>query len=252
MTAAAAFSVAVVCEAAADQITACDLAERVLLEEVDWLEAETIQTIVSWRGSHPNVKFIAWKSVIGEARRRGLRKHFGFRASPGAWDEGRARLALRLLALEDGADAVLLVRDTDNKNERIRSLEKARKSPAWRFEVILATPHPKRECWALAGFEPATSEEEETLRQVRQGLGFDPTRQPELLTAEGDKGKKNAKTVLKRLVDDDKVRENACWRDTDLSLLADRGRGSRLGHYLTELSDRLVPLIGGRTKPSAD
>ncbi len=212
---------------------------------MDWLERDTIEAIVRWRGHDPGVRFLAWKSVFGAARQRGLRKHFQFRASPGAYDEGRARLALRLFALDDPPHAVLLVRDTDNQMERVRSLENARDSPAWRFEVILATPHPKRECWVLAGFEPANADEEKALSQVRRDLGFDPRTKAEQLTAEGSKGKKNAKTVLERLVGTRRDREETCWQETDLRHLAERGDGSRLRHYLDELSERVVPMVGG-------
>lgn len=118
-----------------------------------------------------------------------------------------------------------------------------------RIACDLATPHPKRECWVLAGFEPADAAEEEALTQVRRTLAFDPRTKAERLTAEGLTGSKNAKTVLARLVGNSRDREAACWQQADLHLLAERGAGSRLKHYLDELSDRLVPMVGGERKP---
>lgn len=154
---------------------------------------------------------------------------------------------MRLFLIQDEPpDAVLLVRDTDGQEERIPSLEMVRKSTAWPFAVILATPHPKRECWVLAGFEPADAYEEKALGVVRELLGFDPRLEPERLTAEGRKGKKNAKNVLERLLMPGSPREESCWQRTDLRLLAERGGGSRLRDYLEEVARILVPLFGGR------
>lgn len=246
MTAPAAFSFAVVCEADADRRTACDLADRVLLENVDWLQPETQADILRWRGLDATGELLSWKLVASEAHRKCLRVRGRFRSSPGAFDERRARLALRLFLIQDKPpDAVLLVRDTDDQEERIPSLERVRTSSDWPFAVILATPHPKRECWVLAGFDPTDAREEKALAEVRKDLGFDPRLEAERLTAEGRKGTKNAKNVLERLLVPGSPREESCWQETDLRLLAERGGGSRLKDYLEELLRILVPLFAG-------
>jgi len=245
MTASSAFSFAVVCEADADRRIACDLADRVLFENVDWLEPETKADFFCWCGLDAVTGHLSWRTVSNEARRRRIPFH-GFRASPGIFDERRGRLALRLfLSQDDPPDAILLIRDTDGQVERIESLERLRASGVWPFAVILATPHTKRECWVLAGFEPADAREEKALDEVRKLLGFDPRLEAERLTAEGRKGKKNAKNGLERLLTLGSPREESCWQETDLRLLAERGGGSRLREYLEELSEVLVSLVAG-------
>lgn len=250
MTSPSAFSLAVVCEADADRRTACDLADRVLQTRIDWLQPETKADILRWRGLDTTSEFLAWKDVNAEARRKRIRIHGKFRSSPGLYDERRGRLALRLFKRQDKPpDAVLLVRDTDGQEERIRSLEKVRTSRAWPFAVVLATPHPKRECWVLAGFEPADATEEKVINEVRRLLGFDPRLTAERLTAEGQKGKRNAKTVLESLLTPGSAREETCWKETALDLIGQRGDGSRLKAFLDEVEHVLVPLLAGRRPP---
>ncbi|MEE8524846.1 MAG: hypothetical protein V3T72_13000, partial [Thermoanaerobaculia bacterium] len=175
----------------------------------------------------------------------GLVTH-GFGSPSGAFDERRARKALLLFNKCSKLPAgVLLVRDTDNQAERAESLERARRVRRWKFEVILATPDPKRESWVLAGFDPQNADEQAALDEARSTLGFDPRLQAERLTARGARGKRNAKKVLAKLINTSE-REHACWRDTDLGVLRERGEGSRLTAYLTELTERLVPVVAGQ------
>ncbi len=246
----AAFAFAVVAEARADQQIASELAERIMVEEIDWIDEENLQDFCRWQGLEESSGYLAWKSITGAARTRGIVKHGGFRQSPGVLDERRARLALRLFkALDKRPDGVLLVRDTDAEDGRVPSLERVRTSGAWEFEVLLATPDPKRECWVLAGFDPITGNEETALKDVRSFLGFDPRIHAERLTAKRDKGKRNAKQILKRLMRPESEREESCWQQADLNVLKDRGKQTRLTAYLEEVSTRLIPMLAGGTAP---
>jgi len=49
---------------------------------------------------------------------------------------------------------------------------------------------------------------------------------------------------LDRLTDDDVMREGPCWRETPLEQLRQRGRETGLAAYLSEVEQRLVPLLG--------
>lgn len=243
-----AFAFAVVAEAAADQQIASDLSERVMVEEVDWIDEGNVGNFCCWQGLEASSSYLAWKSIAGAARARGIVKHGAFRQSPGVLDERRARLALRLFkALDERPDGVLLVRDTDGEAGRVESLERVREAGAWEFEVLLATPDPKRECWVLAGFDPLNDDEEAALRETRSFLGFDPRIHAERLTAKRDKGKRNAKKVLQRLMRPESEREESCWQQADLGVLKERGKGSRLTAFLEEVSTRLVPMLAGGT-----
>lgn len=240
-----AFSFAVVCEAQADQTTACGLVERIFVHEVEWIDRDGLAGLIHWRGIDVSSRFLAWTEVHHEARRRGIKAHGRYRTYiQGNFDERQGRLALRLFeSQENGPDAILLVRDTDGDAEVAPSLEKARSSSPWDFSVILAIAHPKRESWILAGFEPRNADEESRIRELRSELGYDPRVQAERLTAEGRKGKHNAKNVLERLLTPGSAREESCWHETDLDILRSRGQGSGLTAFLQEVSERLVPLL---------
>ncbi len=229
MASKAAFAFAVVAEARADQQIASELAERVMLDEVDWIDRENLGDFCRWHGLEEPGGYLPWMRIAGAARARGIVKHGKFRQSPGVFDERRARLALRLFkSLDEPPDGVLLVRDTDAEDQRLPSLERVRAAGDWEFEVVLATPDPKRECWVLAGFDPIDDEEEAALNEAKALLGFDPRLHAERLTAKTDKGKRNAKKILKRLMRPESEREESCWRQADLGVLRERGKGSRL------------------------
>ncbi len=246
----AVFAFAVVAEARADQQIASELAERVVVEGVDWIGEENPGDFIRWQGLEGASSYLAWKSIAGAARARGIVKHGGFRQSPGVFDERRARLALRLFkSLDDRPDGVLLVRDTDGQDARIESLERARTASTWEFEILIATPNPKRECWVLAGFDPIDASEKAALSEVRSFLGFDPRLQAERLTAKRDKGKRNAKKILERLLRPESEREEACWQEADLSVLKERGEQSRLAAFLDEVATRLIQMLAGGATP---
>ncbi len=62
-------------------------------------------------------------------------------------------------------------------------------------------------------------------------------------------GKANAKKVLKRLMRPESEREESCWQQADLSVLKERGKGSRLTAFLEEVSNQLVPMLAGGKAP---
>lgn len=247
MTARSAYSFAIVCEAAKDKQIASRLAERVLVDEIDWMESSLLPSQCTWQGLDRTREFLTWAGAASQARKRRIRVHGRFRGEKGAFDARTARRALRLFkALEDSPDAVFLIRDTDGEQERLASLREVRDSD-WDFPVVLGTPHPKVECWILAGFDPRNDKEQEMLQAARTSLGFDPRARAHRLTAKGVKGKRNAKKVLAQLSGGKSDREEACWRDADLEVLKERGVKSRLAAYLEDVSARIVPRLGGKS-----
>lgn len=245
-----AFVLGVVSEAMSDQQIARGLAERVFLERIDWLDGQSLTDLCHWRGFEEGTDYLSWsrKTIEHLIKGLGIVAHGRF---TGAFDQRLARLALLLFSsLERLPDAVIFVRDTDNVDERVPSLDRARRADKWKFPVVLATPHTKRECWVLNGFEPRDHSEESALRNVRQKLKFDPRLEAERLTAKGKKGKKNAKLVLKQDlgVEPASAREDACWQETDLDVLRKRGDKTLLAAYLQEVVDRLVPILAGSSR----
>ena len=244
----ASYEFAIVCEAHADRDTATGLADRVLLEEVSWLEPETMDSCRQWRGVRAEEPYLKWASVKEEVRQRGLKGFFGhFNGKPGHPDAFMARLALLLLAdSKDRPAAVLLVRDSDGYAERREGLEQARDDRRWPFPIILGVAEPKRECWVLAGFEPKNDQEAKDLDETELRLSFHPVREAHRLTAREHGAKNDAKRALGELSQGDKDREHDCLSKTSLEVLDKRGQQTGLAAYLKELREKLVPIMSGR------
>jgi len=241
----------VVCEARADRDSACALADRVLLEEVDWLDPETLDNCRKWRGRTSEEPFLRWASVREEFQHSGIKGIFGgFGGQPGALDAHAARRALLLLASsEQRPDAVVLVRDSDGNSDRRSGLEQARDARKWPFPIIIGLAEPKRECWVLVGFEPRTEDEKAQLQKEERRLSFHPVRGAHKLTASEHGAKTDAKKVLDALTQGDLERERACLEETPLTTLSTLGREMGLAAYLQEVRDRLVPVLGGHRSP---
>ncbi len=54
----AAFSFGVVCEAQGDQRIASGLAERVIVDEINWIDRENIGGFLTWRGIVESTKLL--------------------------------------------------------------------------------------------------------------------------------------------------------------------------------------------------
>jgi hypothetical protein len=106
--------------------------------------------------------------------------------------------------------------------------------------------HTKRECWVIAAYEPADADELRLLDGVRQEVGFDPRLRSHELTAKHDGDKLSAKRVLAVLTNGSREREAVALRAIAIDPLRERGRDNGLSDFLTELSDRLLPLFHPR------
>jgi hypothetical protein len=239
----------VVCEARADQLTACGLADRVLTQEVEWLDPEVRDTVYRWTGvtESSEVRFVRWQNVREELKRRGIKSLFGhFGGEIGQHDAYITRQALLLFAsLERKPDAVLLVRDSDGDSSRRDGLEQARSTRAWPFQVVVALAHPKREAWVLASFEPSSPEEHERLRELRERLSLDPLLKSHELAAREHGAKTDIKRALHDLIKDEGDRERQCLEQTALTVLEQRGQQNGLAPFLAEVRERLVPILKG-------
>ncbi|HLM48466.1 MAG TPA: hypothetical protein VK458_31670 [Myxococcaceae bacterium] len=243
----ASYEFGVVCEARADRDTACGLADRMLLEEVPWLDAETLDSCRRWIGARPEADFLKWASVRDECQRVGLKGIFGkFGGQPGQPDAYMARLVLLLLASsEHPPEAVLLVRDSDGDERRREGLEQARQDRRWPFPVVIGLAEPKRECWVLAGFDPKGPEETERLEKSERRLSFHPVREAHRLDAREHGAKNDAKRALEELSQGDLERERSGLEEMSL---AERGARTGLTAYLREVRERLVPILSGPSR----
>ncbi len=243
----------VVAEAPADAQIACDLADRVFVEDEkspDWLEEYLLNHLHSWSGFEEGTLFTRWTTIKRLARQRGIQYigHIG-EGRPGSIDFAQARKAIIMAQrISNGRPirAVVLIRDLDDQQERRDGLEQAKAMIDQRVhQVVIGAVNPKREAWVLNGFVPETREEEKALAALRGELSFDPCERAERLTAKKDTAKRNAKRVLKVLTRDSREREPRCWKQTSLDLLKQRGEKTGLRDYLVEVETRLLPLLEG-------
>ena len=239
----------VVHEAAADFLVATELADRVLVQEIDWLEPNALDWQRAWIDSDPPTIPLRWTSIAGRARDLGIRVRGHFNNERGLPDARAARRALLYMKSQcDPVDAVALIRDADDQPERREGLEQARAHVSgWPWPVVIGVANVERECWLIGGFEPESDLERQRLKVEREHLGFDPrTHSHELTACKDDTAKKSPKRVLAVLTGGDRDREQKCWRETSLAVLEQRGDGNGLAKFFQEIRVLLVPMIGGR------
>ena len=123
-----AVSIAVVCEAPADARTGCELADRVVLNEIEWVETDLLDDVRQWRGVQYSDDHLLWRDVRKLAAERRIRVHGHFQGEPGAPDAHAALKALLVLhSSDDSPDAFVLLRDDDGQSERMQGLNQARR-----------------------------------------------------------------------------------------------------------------------------
>ena len=240
-----------VCEAEADFRTVSRLAERVICELVPWMDDDLLKHCPIWFEVEPGRPFLKWAQIKTIAVREGIPGVRGeFDGRGGRFDAPNARRVFRLFEKwqYEGKEVhgVLLIRDHDGIPERGEWLNRVRESEKDISDtIVIGIAHHERECWALAGYCPSTEQEEEAINQLRARLGFDPCVDSHRLTAE-DSDERSAKHVLGLLTDGNEDREAACWAETPLATLRERGEASGLRAFLGEVEERLVPLFTGR------
>jgi len=236
-------SIAVVCEAPADQRSGCTLADRVICDQIVWIESDMLDHLRRWRGFRSHDPHLLWKEVPSLAKQLGISARGYFDGRPGALEAGAVRRALLvLLASSDRVDAIMLLRDDDGETGWRTGFEQARETVKTVAPVIIGLAHAKRECWVLAAFEPRNEPERAILAELRC-LGFDPRERAEELTAKHDHDKRSAKRVLARITAGNVDHEDECCRTADLGALRARGRHTGLAAFLDEVRQGLVPLF---------
>jgi hypothetical protein len=244
----------------ADAEIAAHLAERVLVEKLDWLEASHVEHIFTWSGLEEITEYSQWLDmgrIIEQFKQRGLRipKYLGHGRDGSFKADGAISMkALHLVeALRHKMNrpiaAVCLIRDVDNQPERRIGLEQARGEHAERqpdLIIVIGTPNRNREAWVLNGFVPSSSEEIQSLEDMTRKLGFHPCEEAHRLRSNSfaePERLRNPKVALESLTGGDRSRERQCWEETDLNRLRFIGTHTGLADYLREVEQRLLPLI---------
>jgi hypothetical protein len=239
---------AVIHEAIADFATATELADRVLCDAIEWLDADLLTHQRTWLGEAATGHRFTWTGIKQLAREAGIRAHGHFDGKPALSDAAAGRRAILLLRNSfPNLDAILLIRDQDDDPERRDGLEQAR-GQAHGIVIVIGLAVVEREAWLLSGYEPLDKTEFARLDGERTRLGFDPrTRSHELTACKDDLAIRSPKRVLRELSGGDRDRECRCWRETDLRTLRERGGENGLAAYINEVGERLAGLIGHRS-----
>jgi hypothetical protein len=264
-----------VIEGSSDFAVVTKLAERVLQENIKWLDENLLSLSLRWRGiqdyeSDNDCKYSTWKDLndieekllnsIGRKRLKSRPRYIGRKKGKAAgYDYPSAHQTLRMVELlrkhEPTRDiaGVVLFRDLDNQAmKRRESLESARKDfDELSLHVVIGTALPSSEAWILNGFVLSSHQQErDIIEQVKktQGLTFNPCTESHRITPGQGEGSasRRAKEIRNKLVElsqsqDRDFREEDLWEKTDLQRLRQRGMNTRLTDYLREIEERLVP-----------
>ena len=190
---------AVVHEAEADFILATDLADRVILEAIPWWHGDVEQLGYQreWLAETASRERLTWTGIKKLAPEAGIRVHGHFDGEPALPDAAAARRAIFYLREKfPDLTAIVLMRDQDDKPERRRGLDQARKGHHGGIKIVVGLAVVERESWVISGFVPRYDTESARLEEERKNLGFDPrTRSHELTACKNDLAKRSPKRV---------------------------------------------------------
>ncbi len=248
----------VIVESSADARTATKLADRVLVEKVDWLDDEQLQYLFQWSGIQENTEYSCWKDInqiITFFKSLGFRlpRYLGHGKDGALKTDGAAAIKIlnlvRFLQKTRQIKAVIFIRDLDNQPERRKHIEEARSEHIDRqpkLEIIIGTADRNREAWVLNGFIPLSQEETRIFEEIKTKLNFDPCEESHRLRSKSFEEPdriRNPKVIVEKLTDGKMEREQQCWEETSLAHLRERGIHTGLTAYINEIEERLIPII---------
>ena len=243
--------IAVACEADSDFRAVSTLIDRLLVEQVGWLEADHLEYVRRYVGAEAHYAWTKIQNAPELAKARNLKPRKGhFQGEPGAADALLARKAILLLnSLNPQPDVLIFMRDIDDQPERKTGWNQARNEYHGKSPLILGIAIIKRENWVLAGFRSSSDDEQLRLQAERQTLGYDPSLNPDRVNSHAEGSKHCPKRVLTNLVGLAGVeRELACLRDTPLEELETRGENIGLKQFLIEIRTIMCPMLGANQK----
>ena len=247
----------VIVESSADARTATKLADRLLVEKIDWLEPELLQHLFQWSGLEAGTDNSCWKNIDDITKRFSDQFKFPTIRSNGRFktDGQSANKIMKLISFlqhkqKRDIKAVIFMRDLDNQPQRREHIEQARLEqidPQRKLAIIIGTPDRMREAWVLNGFIPSNKDEERILQEITTELTFNPCEESHRLRSnsltEPDRIR-NPKVVVEKLTGGRMEREQQCGEETSLEYLREKGVHTGLTAYIKEIEARLIPIIG--------
>ncbi|MCY7385249.1 MAG: hypothetical protein LH628_22250 [Microcoleus sp. CAN_BIN18] len=250
----------VIVESSADARTATKLADRILVQKIDWLDAEMLQHLYQWSGLEAGTENSCWKNInqIIENFQQSLGfrppRYLGHRQDGALKADGAAAIKIlnlvRFIQKTRQIKAVLLIRDLDNQPQCREGIEQARSEQIERqakLAIIIGTADKMREAWVLNGFIPSNPEEKQILQKITTELTFNLCEESHRLRSnslEDPDRIRNHKVVVEKLTGGKMEREQQCWEETSLEYLREKGVETGLTAYICEIEERLIPIIG--------
>lgn len=232
--------IAVVGEDKAHRHVVSSFGDRILCDEVAWIDRDTLLYYRRWQGRSAAEDYFPIHKALVEARKKRLPMYGRFGRGP---DVKLFRAALLLMADQDRIpQAVVIARDIDSKKSRRQSFFLAVESGEWPFVVVFAGPDPEIESWILCGFEPESPEERARLSTLKHELSFEPNKQPHRLTSVTRDGQRDAKKVLHSLTRGDRDREDRCLA-APWTRLESVGEKCGLAQFLASVRGDVIPLF---------
>ena len=174
---------AVVHEAEADFQTATEIADRVLLEAIYWLDDSGLDYQRTWVSHTPNGERLTWKRIKQLARDAGIAVSGHIDNQPAYPDARAARRAiLYLLTLFSELEGIIVVRDQDDQPERRDGLEQARREFSGSIAIVIGFAIVEREAWVISGFDPRILSHELTACKKRPNSAHSQTSPEELVS----------------------------------------------------------------------
>ena len=235
-------TIVLVCDGPSDERSLRAIFDRLLVERVDCIALDSIDAFRAYDSPDVGRSFLAWQRVREVATNLGVREVHGFIKGEPAGPQARAaRRALTALRDWKKADVVVMVCDHDAQPGRHTGLEQASRHAAWGMAIAIGVANPNREAWVLAGFQPKGESESSLLAEIRNQLGFDPTREPERLRDSAPSELRSTKRVLAHLTNDDHAREDACLAETPWQTLKSNGAECGLVPFIESAASTIEP-----------
>jgi hypothetical protein len=171
----------VIVESNADARTATKLADRILVQKIDWLDPEMLQHLYQWSGLEAGTDNSYWKNIDDITKRLADQFKFPTIRFNGKFksDGQSANKIIKLISFlqykqKREIKAVIFIRDLDNQPERRKYIEQVRSeqiNQLPKLEIIIGTADRMREAWVLNGFILSNQEEKQILQKIATELG---------------------------------------------------------------------------------
>lgn len=228
------------------------LVDRILIEKIEWAYQGLLKDLRQWQTFPNERRYYDRKHAVLDQKEHFPRVKFHGQFKGHSWASEALHYKSLFLLYEKhwGTQFLFVARDGDkpaaDRHEAFKAVyqEYQSKRPEITKRIILAFAIPEVEAWLIAGFEEQNDKERQTLKLVKQELGFNPVEHPERLTSNNREDKKDAKRRFGELCcgQDQSVIEDRCLK-TSLETLKQNGQKCGLANFINQIQSKVLPLL---------